>query len=149
MKAINAAKLAKIVRDLGKVPSQAARGLAKDLNKEIQRGFTQGTDPFGRRWRKLADSTLARGRHPPPLTDTRKGRRSVKAAPMAGAGIRITIGVLYMIYHLLGGPKSERFKNGQPPKRSFLPLGTQLPPRWLEIIDKGMGKAARKVWNRG
>jgi phage gpG-like protein len=148
MKPINAAKLAKIMRDMSKMPSRVSATIASDLSKEVQRNFDRGVDPSGKPWRKLAKSTLKRGRRPPPLTDTRKGRRSVKVAAMPGAGIRFTVGVLYMIYHLLGGPKSEKFPAGQPPKRSFLPLGTQVPATWLKIITKRFDQAAFKTWRR-
>lgn len=138
----DAKSFAKLMRDLARVPSKSARAVAKDLSREIQRNFDRGLDPFGRKWRTLAPSTLARGRRPPPLTDTGKGRKSVIVRPLAGAGIRITVGVLYMLYHQFGG------KNGRPPKRSFLPMDT-LPRGWGEIILGRLEQDAKAVIKRG
>lgn len=171
MKPINAKRFAKVVRDLGRLPSKASAQVAKDLSAEIQRNFERGIDPYGKRWRPLADSTLDRGRHAPPLTDTGHGRASVRVKSKRGAGIMIVVGVLYMIYHQFGGAShlrgpggsyAKRHKNkafgrdkdrssgrNHPPRRSFLPHGNQMPPRWLAIIERAYSTAAKRTWRSG
>lgn len=164
MRAINAKRLSQLVRKLAAVPSQASAQIARELNAEIQGNFDKGVDPFGRRWKRLAKSTLAKGRHPPPLTDTRRGRESVTAKSMRGAGVMIVVGVLYMIYHQFGGKshlrghrKNKNFGRDKdrssgratPPRRSFLPQGNEWPKRWIAIIDRAYTNASLKVWNRG
>jgi phage gpG-like protein len=171
MGTINAARLSQLLREMSRVPSQAAKKAAADLSREIQGNFDRGVDPFGAKWKRLAKSTLDSGRHPPPLTDTRRGRRSVKVKPMAGAGVAIVVGVLYMMYHQFGGSshlrgpggsyrKRKQNKHfgrdadrssgrGNPPRRSFLPQGTEMPPRWVAIIDRAYRSAMQRVWRRG
>lgn len=167
MRVVNAKRLSQIVRDLGRVPSRASGKIAIDLNKEIQSNFNRGVDPFGRKWKRLAKSTIARGRKWPPLTGkTRRGRESVVAHAMGGAGVAVVVGVLYMIYHQFGGKsrlhghrKNKAFGRdkdregrdskgrGNPPRRSFLPQGKEFPPRWVDIIERAYKAAALKAWN--
>ncbi len=171
MKAINAKRLSKLVRDLGRAPSVASAQIARELNKEIQSNFTRGVDPFGRKWRGLAQSTKEAGRHNPPLTDSGHGRSSVVVKALRGAGVAIVVGALYMIYHQFGGAShlrgpggsySKRHKNKafgrdadrskgreHPPRRSFLPQGNQFPPRWVAIIERAYKAATTKAWRNG
>lgn len=171
MATINAKRLSQLMRDMARVPSQVSKKIAADLDREIQGNFDQGVDPFGRKWRRLARSTIEAGRHPPPLTDTGRGRRSVRVKAMAGAGVSIVVGVLYMIYHQFGGASHLRGPGGSysrrkqnkhfgrdadrssgrenPPRRSFLPQGNEMPKRWIAIIDKAYRSAMQKVWRRG
>ncbi len=171
MAAINSARLAQLMRDMARIPSQVSKAIAADLHREVQRNFDRGVDPFGSKWQRLAKSTLKRGRHPPPLTDSKRGRRSVKIKPMAAAGVAITVGVLYMMYHQFGGASHLRGPGGSyrkrkqnkhfgrdadrssgrdnPPRRSFLPQGSELPPRWIAIIDRAYRSAMKRAWNRG
>lgn len=164
MKAINAKRLSQLVRKLATVPAQASARIARDLNTEIQSNFDRGVDPFGRAWKGLAKSTQEKGRHPPPLTDTGRGRASVTAKPMAGAGVAIVVGVLYMIYHQFGGKshlrghrKNKNFGRDadrskvrmRPPRRSFLPQGNEWPKRWVAIIERAYGDVSTRVWRRG
>lgn len=162
----DAKRFSKIMRDMAKVPSRAAKKTAQDISSKIQRNFDQGVDPYGRHWRELAESTVERGRHEPPLTDSGRGRSSVTVAAMAGAGWRITVGVLYMIYHQFGGASHLRGPGGsyrkrkqnkhfgrdkdrggrrkKPPKRSFLPFD-RMPSAWGEIVRSNIEAAAKKV----
>lgn len=138
---VNARQFSRVVRSLGKVPSQITSGLAVDLSQEIQDNFDRGVDPYYRDWRPLAASTLARGRTPPPLTDTGRGRRSVVVRPAKGAGIQLTVGSSYMPYHQFGAPPRL-------PRRAFLPTRT-LPPTWAEIWQSHLDARAAKVWRAG
>ena len=62
--------LADRLADLANVPSRAARAVAFDLEGFVRGEFAEGVDPYGDPWTELADATLDKGRHPPPLTDT-------------------------------------------------------------------------------
>jgi phage gpG-like protein len=172
VKTVNAKRLSALVRKLATVPSKASSKIAQDLNREIQRNFSAGVDPFGRKWKKLAPATLEGGRHPPPLTDTHAGRKSVTVKPMRGAGVMIVVGLLYMIYHQFGGASHlrgpgktarARYANrkkhkhfgrdedrskgrARPPRRSFLPQGDEWPKRWVTIIERAYDAASKKVW---
>ncbi len=167
---IDARRFSQVLRALAQVPAQAAAKSARDLNREIQRNFDRGVDPYGKPWKKLARSTKRRGRSDPPLTHTGRGRRSVKIMPMAGAGLRLVIGVLYMIYHQFGGmshlkgpsgtsvdrKKNPNFgrdkdrggKRNNPPKRSFAPF-EKIPRVWGEIVIGNIEALAKKAFGRG
>lgn len=116
-----------------------------------------GRDPYGRAWRLKANGTVSR------LRKTGRGRRSILVSPASGAGIKITVGILYMIYHQFGGkshlrghkrhPDFGRDKDrsggrNRPPKRSYLPFD-RMPSTWAEIILKRLESSARKVLERG
>lgn len=91
-------------------------------------------------WTPLAPSTIKRGRHPPPLTDTGKGRRGVVVAAGQNAGVRITIAVRYMLYHQDGTAKI--------PQRAFIPV-TVIPDAWAEIMLFHWETKARELIERG
>jgi phage gpG-like protein len=127
--------------ELATVPSQIAPAVAKRINREIQKNFDAGVDPYGHAWAPLRPRTLAKGRHPPPLTDTRKGRRSVRAFATQAAGVAITVGVGYMGIH----------QAGDPPRmvaRKFLP-NRVLPASWRAIWQQELTKLTRKRLSRG
>lgn len=141
------------MRDLARVPSQAARAIADDVSKEIQRTIDRSTDPHGKPWR------LKRNGKPSILKRTGRGRRSIIASPTSGAGFKIVVGVLYMIYHQFGGkshlrghkrnPNFGRDKDrsggrNRPPTRSFLPWD-RIPESWAKIVEKRIEQAARRV----
>jgi len=123
------------------VPSRIAKPVAKSINRELQRGFDEGVDPYGKPWAPLAPRTLAKGRHPPPLTDTHAGRDGVIAAASSGAGVQITSSVSYMGIHQAGD-------RPRMPARKFLPW-RNLPKSWAEIWELELVKATRKALSRG
>lgn len=120
---------------LAEVPSQIAPAVAKGIKKQSEKDFNAGQDPYGRAWKPLAASTLARGRHAPPLTDTRKGRRSLRAFASARAGVQITVGRDYMRRHQEGDG---------PPVRKIIPSGS-LPKTYSAIWQKELTARAKKV----
>lgn len=120
---------------LTQVPSQIAPQVAKEIKKQSERDFSAGRDPYGVPWRPLAESTKARGRHDPPLTDTRKGRRSFRVFATAGAGVQITVGTDYMFRHQDGAG---------PPVRRFVPIGT-LPKTYREIWQRALTAQVKKT----
>lgn len=122
---------ARSLRDLVKVPTQIAPVVAKRIKKDIERYFSAGTDPYGKPWASLKESTIRKGRTPPPLTDTRAGRRGIKVAPMRGAGIKITSDVGYMVYHMRATEHRAA--------RKFLPEGV-MPANWFKIWQQELDK---------
>jgi hypothetical protein len=134
----SAAEYSQALRLLVKVPSQISAKVADRIKKEILKGFTSGKDPYGGAWAPLRPATLAKGRTPPPLTDTGKGKRSIKVSPVSGAGVQVTVGKAYMKYHMTGTPIMV--------PRRFLPVNS-LPKAWRKIWQEELTKAARKKLN--
>lgn len=122
-------QFAKVLRyEIPKIPSQASLFVANEIEKQIQSDFDAGVNPYGRPWRALAPATLKKGRHPPPLTDTYKGRAGIRVNSSKNAGVTITSSVPYMGIHQTGG--------GHVPKRQFLPTKSQgLPSRWRDLYE--------------
>jgi hypothetical protein len=148
-RAINARRFSAVMRDLARVPSRVSRAVADDISDEIQRSMDASVDPYGRPWR------LTRSGGRTQLLDTGGGRASIIVRPTAGAGIRITIGELHMIYHQFGGRSHLKGPSGtsadrrkhrdfgrdrdrskgrmQPPQRMYIPFEV-LPRTWGEIV---------------
>lgn len=159
----NARRFARALREeLARLPSQIARDVAVKIGNEVQRNFDRGVDPYGRPWRKLAKSTIERGRHAPPLTDTGEGRDSISVEPASGAGIKILVGLTRMLYHqfggkshLSGGRRNRAFGTGadlsrgreRPPKRSFLPFD-RIPARWVELYQDSLDALSAQAQRR-
>lgn len=130
----------KALADLAAVPSQIAPKVAKRIRRDIALNFSAGRDPYRRTWAPLAKATIARGRHPPPLTDTWKGRRGVRVVPRSRAGIGITSSVDYMGIHQDGAPNI--------PARKFLPE-SKLPSEWKRIWQEELTRATKARLSRG
>lgn len=157
MSRINAKRFSAIMRELARVPSRAAKPAAAAISREIQRNMDAGKDPYGKAWKLKANGQRSQ------LLKTGRGRASIRVLATAGAGFKITVGVLYMIYHQFGGKshlrghkkhpdfgrdKDRGGRRNNPPKRSFLPFD-KLPPAWGEIILAEIEKAASKVIRHG
>jgi phage gpG-like protein len=130
------AALSKLVQ----VPSQIAPAVAKKIKRDLEYRFDAGIDPYGKPWAALRPATLAKGRHPPPLTDTHAGRESVTVVPVKDAGVQISVGVAYMGIH----------QAGDPPRmvaRRFLPV-SRLPPDWKAIWELELVRGVRKKLSR-
>ena len=128
-------KLTATLRDLAHVPSQVAKDVSIELNKELQKEYVQGTDPYGKSWAPLKPSTLKKGRRPPPLTDTGKLKSGTRALPLPGAGVAVVVGAPYGAYHQTG---TERMA-----ARPILP-DRGMPPKWREIVTRVASKAIAK-----
>lgn len=112
---------------LARVPSQTAGRAAPAIAHLIDQEFTTGRDPYGRAWAPLKQSTLAKGRRPPPLTDTGAMRAGVDVKPMQGAGIAITFAnAVPAVFHQGGTRKMV----ARPP----LPGGT-FPATWARALE--------------
>jgi hypothetical protein len=125
------------LRELARVPSQISGEVSKRIQADIMRRFARGEDPYGRRWAPLKPATLAKGRHPPPLTDTGRGKGGIRVTPARGAGVQITSSVPYMRYHMRRTPHRAA--------RPFLPEGV-LPKAWAEIWRDALVRRARRLF---
>lgn len=138
MRAIDASR---VFAQLSRVPSQAAKPVAQRISAEIQKRFDAGQDPYGRTWAPLAPATIAKGRRPPPLTDTGRGRASIAVKPTRGAGMSIRVGVPYMVHHQFGARKGR----WNLPARPFLPL-TVLPKEWNRIYQEEIAAMSARLF---
>jgi hypothetical protein len=121
-------RLAQNVGRLARVPSRIASTAAPAIAALIDQGFAAGRDPYGQAWAKLRPSTVARGRRPPPLTDTGTMRRGVSVRPMAGAGIAVSFASdIPSIFHQYGTRKMAA--------RPMLPRGA-FPATWARAIER-------------
>lgn len=136
-----AKSFSRALADLAKVPAKIAPKVARRIAKDIQQNFALGEDPYRRPWAPLRPATLAKGRQPPPLTDTEAGRRGVNVTPNASGGIRLVNYVDYMGIHQAGDlPRMVA--------RKFFPEGV-LPKQWRVIWDEELTKAQKARLSRG
>jgi hypothetical protein len=124
-------RIAAHVGSLADVPVVAQPLASERIASLVQLEFDAGVDPYGDPWAPLAEATIARGRHEPPLTDTRELRESLLVYP-SREGIRVTIGTGD---HPAGphqdgwtGPRSSG------PARPMLPE-SELPESWASAIE--------------
>jgi len=125
------------LRKLAEVPSRAAKSAAERIGELILDGFASGTDPYGRPWAPLKPFTLAKGRFPPPLTDTGAMRDSIEVKPSGGAGIEVTMGVEYATFHQTGTADMAQ--------RQILPQSGGLPPSWSRAIRDAVADETKKA----
>ncbi len=90
-------KIRSAILALPQAMSQATTDAAENLEDVINAQFDAGVDPYGNAWEPLAESTLRRGRTPPPGTDT-EALRAVHVTPLQGAGIRVEFDEQYAEY---------------------------------------------------
>ena len=126
-------KLKDRLADLAGVPSRVAREVSGEIAELLQAEFDAGADPYGSPWTQLADSTIDRGRFPPPLTDTRAMRDSIRVAPLQSAGIGITID-----HPAAPHQAGWRGPQGSGPKRPILPARGELPRSWQKVIENAI-----------
>ena len=135
-------RLEKVLERLAYVPRRAAVIAAPLLTRELRKQFRQGVDPYGRPWAPLAASTLAKGRRPPPLTDTGAAAGATKAMVRSGnrAGIHIVFGRGYLYFAQSG------FRVGRTivkPRRILPQQG--MPAAWREILKRAAKQAFREA----
>lgn len=123
------ARIRRVVDELGQLPRKLAIASAPEITKLLRAQFDEGKDPYGRPWRPLAKSTIARGRRPPPLTKTGKLRDGTVARPMAGGriGLTLRVGAPYGVFHQQG--------RGRPPRREILPT-RGMPAAWRRVLTE-------------
>ncbi len=121
------------------MPSQISKDFAKWSTQRLREGYAEGKDPNGNAWAPLRPATLARGRFPPPLTDTGKMRDSTKAVALPGSGVGFEIGPAYAVHHYQGTTIMAA--------REQLPHGG-LPSKWRAELARLYRVATGKVWGR-
>ena len=126
---------ARQVRALASVPTRAALRAAPGIRDLVENMFASGSDAYGEAWAPLAPSTLARGRRPPPLTDTGAMRGAVGVVPMAGVA-----GVLVSIPHPAGVHQTG---SRRMPARQLMP-SKGLPQSWREVLVDAVTGAVRE-----
>lgn len=127
--------LMRTVEELAYVPRKVAAIAAPKLSRLLQAEFRSGTDPYGRPWRRLSRATLARGRHPPPLTDTGRLRNGT-GAKQGRAGIVLTVGAPYGKFHQYG--------TRHMPARRILPA-FGMPASWRQALDDAAQQSIREA----
>lgn len=123
---------------LAGVPSQAAAQASEEIDAAIQVEFDAGIDPYGEPWEPLAESTKARGREDPPMTDTEALRDGLEVRPMRGAGISVTADVPYLGFH-----QGEGSPAAHVPPRHVLPED-ELPDTWERAIADALDDAIER-----
>lgn len=128
------------LRDLASVPARASAEASESIAALIEEEFDAGTDPYGRPWQDLAESTLKSRpwRGPPPLTDTGVMSGGVRVAPLPRAGVGTTI-------PHPGAPHQTGWSGsqGQGPARPILPTGT-MPRTWRRAIEAAVENQVRR-----
>jgi phage gpG-like protein len=131
-------KLEANLRRLAGVPSQVSAEGAEAIKELIEEEFDAGSDAYGNAWAPLAPATLAKGRTPPPLSDTEAMRDSLDVSPMPGAGISITIDQPAGI-HQTGASKG----NWRMPARPVLP-DRSFPKAWTDALAEASERAIQE-----
>lgn len=124
--------LERVLGRLDALPRKVAEKAAPAITKSLQQEFARGTDPYGRKWRKLATGK------PSHLTESGRLRRGTRAAPLPGrrAGVRILLGAKYAVFHQTGTRKM--------PARRILPQ-RGMPAEWSAAINRAMRDAVREA----
>lgn len=135
-------RLVDTIDRLSRVPRRVATIAAPQIEAELKKQFYAGLDPYGRPWRPLRPATIAKGRTPPPLTDTKALRDGTKARAVPGgrAGIRITLGAFYGFFHQVGF-RVGRTRVG--PRRILPQFG--MPATWMRILRDASRQAFREA----
>ncbi len=122
-------RLSETLARLDALPRRVAEYAAPEITKALQKEFASGSDPYGRKWRKLATGK------PSHLTESGRLRKGTRAAPLPGrrAGVRILLGAKYAVYHQTG---TQRM-----PARKILPE-RGMPATWSAAINR----ALQRVW---
>lgn len=137
------------IRKVGNVGPELWVKMAPWIRQSIRQEFALGVTPYGAKWKPLAASTVARGRHAPPLTDTMRLKGSLLVTPM---GWTMSVRMLDKVAGLhqwgwrrrLPKPREMRKKGvvvamrthgTGGPKRQILPDG-RIPNGWRQAIRK-------------
>jgi hypothetical protein len=138
-------RIASGLASLADVPRVAAPLASTRIEALIQLQFDAGVDPYGAPWQPLAPATVKRGRHAPPLTDTREMRDSLLVYP-GPDGIRITIGTT----DHPAGPHQDGWSGpqGSGPARKMLPEHG-MPESWDWAIEDATIEAVTEKLKEG
>ncbi len=131
-------RLSETLARLDALPRKVAEYAAPEITKAIKMQFRTGTDPYGRRWKRLADG------RPSHLHETGRLERETRAAPLPGrrSGLRIIMGKMGKrgrnpVVHQLGNPPIM-------PARKILPE-RGMPAAWNVAIKRALRLAWREA----
>lgn len=133
-KSLDLTDLVDTIESLARIPSVASKEVADEIRVLLEEQFSRGEDPYGNRWKPLASGERSH------LYKTGDLLNSIEVKPMAGAGVQVTIGAAYGIFHQVG----TRFM----PKRAILPDGPALPEAWQEAIARALDNAVARQMSR-
>jgi len=116
-------RLERTLAELDQLPRKLSEAVAPAINREVQKQFSNGTDPYGRRWKRLANG------RPSHLTLSSRLRTKTRVRPMPGnmKGVRIILGERYAIFHQTGTKHM--------PARKILPE-RGMPASWRMAIER-------------
>lgn len=130
------------LRQLARVPSQAAAAACPEIADLIEDEFDQGADPYGTQWAPLRPYTIQKGRANPPLTDTGAMREGITVQPSSGAGIVVTSEEPYLAFHQVGFTNAWSGYYAAP--RRVLPERT-IPDTWKRAIADAVQEAGSRT----
>jgi hypothetical protein len=119
------AGLAKLMRDLDRVPSQIAADASEAIEDLITDQFSTGTDPYGTPWADLKKGGRSY------LYASGDMQASVDVHPKPGAGIEIQIDAEPFIFHQRGTRKMVA--------RPIIP-NRGIPEKWTQAIAEAYEK---------
>jgi hypothetical protein len=135
-------KLQQLLTRMSDIPRRTAVDAAPKIEALVQAQFRAGTDPYGRSWRRLMPSTIAKGRKPPPLSDTKALRDGTRVFARAAhrAGIVIQLGESYGYFAQVG------FRVGKTvvPARRILPQ-FGLPDSWRRALESSAREMGQRI----
>jgi len=127
-------RLERVLQRLDQLPRRTSAFAAPDITAALQKEFSQGRDPHGRPWKKLATGK------PSHLTASKKLRRQTRAALLPGSrmGLRILFGSRARVagFHQTG--------TGSMPARRILP-DKGLPVSWRVALERAHRKAFQAI----
>ena len=110
---------------LEEAPRIALKRSELKIKTLVEAQFDEGRDPYGEPWAALAASTVAKGRTPPPLTDTGAMRKSLRVVASAD-GLTCSMAEPF---------KFHQYGTVNMPARPILPA-EGVPPEWEKVITE-------------
>ena len=125
-------RLQRVLVELDQLPRRVAVLAEPAITKALQKEFASGTDPHGRKWRKLSTGK------PSHLPESGKLRKGTRAAPMPGGrkGLRIILGAKYGAFHQTGTRRM--------PARRILP-DKGMPASWRLAFERAHRQAFAQI----
>ena len=127
-------RLQAVLAKLDQLPRRVAEIAAPAITAELQKEFSRGQDPHGRKWKRLATGKASH------LEESGRLRRSTRAAPLPGrrAGVRILFGSRSKIaaFHQVGTARM--------PARRILP-DKGMPASWAMALKRAHRLAFREA----
>jgi Phage virion morphogenesis family len=145
--AVDFNSLSAITREIGQlgfaVKNRVAIRVKDEMNMLLVEQFDGGFDPAGEPWEPLKPSTVKRGRHAPPLTDTHRMRDHVRA---------VRVGTNVVIESELPAAFHQSGTSRMAARKMWPDEGEPMPERWETRVslaaNAGVLEAARVLAER-